>query len=523
MPGGLQERRTREAPPESPRRAKRPRSDPAADGAAATAEVRELSCPICLELAAFVAKPPCGHVLCWTCSHQLFGSPAANKPVRCPQCRSELEERQLQSSPEIDALVDRLAAEVLDDGARADWAQRKKDGAGLYARARAQQNGKQVAARSSVHAKQRAEQRQLISLGYTFSCAPSSRAVCRAESCKQRIERGRLRLDHSTGFLHAGCHDFQRELDAACTAERVGVNACSELTVTMAATVQPPHGLRLKERAQWTRDIESLKEQLRATGGNRPWWLTVEMGGNLFANEREEVEEGDSLLRAMDDVMNHSIELFESGDIAAAVAECEGAVDRLRSAFGGTNEHTLHAQLLLANLVAKNGRLADSVAMYGEVIDQFKQQFGDNNLDTLGAQVDLAHVLTRMDRLHEARTILAAVLREYESQLGAYHEDTMDARHALANLLHEQGQLYVAKTMYETLLEQRRRHDGEQAQVTMGVKMCLANVLMQQGRLESSLELHEEVVGVLTDLLGPQHPDTHSARNNLATVRDYSD
>jgi hypothetical protein len=99
----------------------------------------------------------------------------------------------------------------------------------------------------------------------------------------------------------------------------------------------------------------------------------------------------------------------------------------------------------------------------------------------------------------------------------------MDARHALANLLHEQGQLYVAKTMYETLLEQRRRHDGEQAQVTMGVKMCLANVLMQQGRLESSLELHEEVVGVLTDLLGPQHPDTHSARNNLATVRDYSD
>lgn len=478
-----------------------------------------MSCPICLELAAFVAKPPCDHVLCWTCSHQLFQSPAGNKPVRCPQCRSELDERQLRSSPEIDALVDRLAAEVLDDRARADWAQRKKDGAGLYARALAQQNGEQVASRSPV---QQAGQRQLISLGYTFSCAPSSRAVCRAAGCKQRIERGRLRLEHSAGFLHAGCHDFQRDLDAACAAERVGANASSELTVTMAATVQPAHRIRLKERAQWTRDMESLKEQLRATGGNRPWWLTVEMGGNLFASEREEVEEGDSLLRAMDDVMNHSIELFESGDIAAAVAECEGAVDRLRSAFGGTNQHTLHAQLLLANLVAKHGRLADSVTMYGEVINQFKQQYGDNNLDTLGAQVDLAHVLTRMDRLHEARTILTAVLREYENQLGDYHEDTMDARHALANLLHEQGQLYVAKDMYETLLEQRSRHDGEQAQVTMGVKMCLANVLMQQGRLEASLELHEEVVGVLTGLLGPQHPDTHSARNNLATVSDES-
>lgn len=432
--------------------------------------------------------------------------------MRCPQCRGELDEQELCSCPETDARVELLANE-LEEGARADWEQKKKDGAQLYTRARQQSPG----SHANKQRRTTGEQRQLLTVSYTLSSAPSSRAICRG--CKQHIKRGRLRLEHSAGYLHAGCHDYQRDLDAAC-AVRVGARASSELTVTMIANVQhPAHGVRLKERAEWKRDIESLKESLRATGGNCPWWLRVEMRGNIFADEREEIEDGsDPQLRAIDDSLNHSAELFESGDVAAAVAECGGAVERLRSALGATNQHTLRAQLLLANLVAKHGRLAESVAMYGEVIDQFKQQLGENDLETLGAQVDCANVLMQMDRLHEARIIMSDVVREYDSQLGQFHEDTMEARHWLANLLHEQGQLQAALTIYETLLEQRRHIDGEHAQETLGVRMCLANVLMQQGKLEEALALHEGVVGKLMEMVGPHHPDTYSAQNNLATV-----
>jgi hypothetical protein len=547
-------------PPDSPRLSKRARRGDAPAAAEEERELRkkELSCPICLELAAFVAKGPCDHVLCWTCSHQLFR--AAARPVRCPQCRGELDEAQLRSCPETDALVAELASEELDAEARADWEQKKREGAELHARLQTQaQQQQQPSSQGAVVAERGAGQRQMLALGYTFSCAPSGRAVCRNESCGERIKRGRLRLELEQRFVHVGCHDYQRDLDAACAAARVGASASSEVTVTMTATVQPPHsGVRLKERSEYNRDIETLKERLRATAGNRPWWLTVEMGGNLFADEREDIEEGDEFLRTIDETMNHSVQLFESGDVAAAVRECEGAVQRLRTAFGATNIHTLHAQLLLANLIGakhayllrcifmlkmivlprqargkrrestqhsdaffagkQGGRLEESAAVYSDVIDQLKEQLGETDLETLAAQVDLANVLTRMDRLHEAREKLTAVLFEYERQLGTSHEDTMDARHSLANLLHEQGQLNVARGMFETLLAQRRRIDGEQAQATTGVKMCLANVLMQQGRLQESRALHEEVVGILTDILGAGHPDVHSARNNLATV-----
>ena len=488
-------------------------------------EQAELKCPICLECpVAFAARAPCGHFLCWVCSYQLFRTPA--RSVRCPQCRAELEEDQLTSCPATDERAAQLAAETLaeDAEARAEWEQKKKDGAELHARGAAASGAaapagspdKAASAGPSGGAAAAAE-RQELALGYTYSCAPSGRAICRNPSCAEgRIARGRLRLERgSGGYSHVACHDYNAAL-AAAYASRKG---SSELTVRMTPTiVHPPQGVRLAERSAFTRDVESVKEQLSATSRDCPWWLRVEFAGSIFETE-EEVEPGDHLLRSADEAMVHSVRLFENGLGGEAVTECESAVQRLSTAFGETNMHTLHGRLLLANLVAKHGgRLGDSEAMYRDVIVQLKSQLGDNDLETLAAQVDHANVLTQMDRLAEACGLLQSVVAEYDDQLGPVHQDTMDARHCLANLLHELGELQIAKSMFQNLLEQRREIDGEQAHETMGVKMCLANVLMQQGELNASRVLHQEVVSVLASELSNHHPDLMSARNNLATV-----
>lgn len=543
----------RESPRQSPRE-----QPPTKKQRLLETEQAELKCPICLECpVAFAAKAPCGHFLCWVCSYQLFRAPA--RPVRCPQCRAELEEGQLTSCPATDERAAQLAGETLADDpeARAEWEQKKKDGAELHARGAAAAAAAAPAAGSpakpdgasgSKTAKSpggggaaAAAARQELALGYTFSCAPSGRAICRNPACAEgHIARGRLRLERgSGGFCHVACHDYKADLAAACASRK----GSSELTVRMSATVvHPTQGVRLVERSAFTRDskltgslsllvisgpiltdcmwsvVESIKEQLSATSRDCPWWLRVEFAGSIF-DEGEEIEPGDHLLRSVDEAMVHSVRLFESGLGGEAVTECESAVQRLSAAFGQTNMHTLHGRLLLANLVAKHGgRLGDSEAMYREVILQLKSQLGDDDLETLAAQVDHANVLTQMDRLTEARGLLQSVVAQYDEQLGPVHQDTMDARHCLANLLHELGELQVAKSMFQTLLEQRRGIDGEQAHETMGVKMCLANVLMQQGELNASRQLHQEVVSVLASELPDHHPDLMSARNNLATV-----
>ena len=264
----------------------------------------DLRCSICLDIVAFVAKPPCDHRLCFVCAHQLVTLADA----KCPQCRATIEESALAPCPATDARAAELAKATLDADGLADWQEKARDGAALHARA----TGAAGAALQS-RAGGAAGAKQELNVAFQFSCAPTGRAFCRAAGCQQPISKGKLRIEcPGGGYAHAQCYDYQRDLDLACQGRR----GSSEVVINMVANVSRPlFGLNLAEKGALAKDLLREKQRLRSTGGNRPWWLTVSMGGNLWDDEVEEVEEGDATLRATDDQMNHALELYHAADV----------------------------------------------------------------------------------------------------------------------------------------------------------------------------------------------------------------
>ncbi|MET7712234.1 tetratricopeptide repeat protein [Streptomyces sp. NPDC005407] len=71
----------------------------------------------------------------------------------------------------------------------------------------------------------------------------------------------------------------------------------------------------------------------------------------------------------------------------------------------------------------------------------------------------------------------------------------------------------------ERVLVDRERLLGPDHPDTVSARSNLANSYSDVGRIQEALELSERVLADRERLLGPDHPDTLTARSNLAHVR----
>lgn len=95
---------------------------------------------------------------------------------------------------------------------------------------------------------------------------------------------------------------------------------------------------------------------------------------------------------------------------------------------------------------------------------------------------------------------------------------TLRARATLAEVLQEKDE-DACLTMYEDVVALMSQHVGEQSRWTLNVKLNLAYAVgdvFQQ--FERARVLKQEVVDGLSAVLGANHPETLTARNNLAAT-----
>ncbi|MFF2674375.1 tetratricopeptide repeat protein [Streptomyces niveus] len=74
--------------------------------------------------------------------------------------------------------------------------------------------------------------------------------------------------------------------------------------------------------------------------------------------------------------------------------------------------------------------------------------------------------------------------------------------------------------MHERVLADRERTLGPDHPATLNARNNLAVSYSDAGRLQDALHLHERVLADRERALGPDHPATLGARNNLAHVRE---
>lgn len=90
--------------------------------------------------------------------------------------------------------------------------------------------------------------------------------------------------------------------------------------------------------------------------------------------------------------------------------------------------------------------------------------------------------------------------------------------HSLATTARNLGLFDIAREPQVRALELNRSIYGEMNVETLRSLMGQAIQLRYDGEMEASLAMHREVVARRTDLLGPDHPATLSAHNNLGVI-----
>jgi Tetratricopeptide repeat/TIR domain len=129
-------------------------------------------------------------------------------------------------------------------------------------------------------------------------------------------------------------------------------------------------------------------------------------------------------------------------------------------------------------------------------------------------------------RAEIARVAKDPRIRGGESELDAVHARQLVARAANvneANLLgwlarydYERGAYASARTLRSRELEFHRDAQGEEHPDTLTARHNLADTLRAQGDLAGARQHEEQVLEASRRLLGEEHPDTLTARNNLA-------
>ena len=190
----------------------------------------------------------------------------------------------------------------------------------------------------------------------------------------------------------------------------------------------------------------------------------------------------------------------------------------------------------------------------------FNERLGAEHPNTLASQNNLASTLRAQGDLKGARLLQETVLEAQQRVLGAEHPDTLGSKNNLASTLKAQGDLVGARALEEAVLEVRQRVLSAEHSYTLVTKTiwrphykhkaigrelgrckkpCCrcrsacwarsirrrlqpntiwASTLKAQGDLAAAKLLLEEVLRVSTLMLGAEHPNTLTSKNNLAAT-----
>ncbi len=130
-----------------------------------------------------------------------------------------------------------------------------------------------------------------------------------------------------------------------------------------------------------------------------------------------------------------------------------------------------------------------------------------------------AHTLFELGRYAEAEPIAAAAYRSFVELFGERDSRSIEAQMGLANVLRELGRHKEAEQIQRDVLHLRILTEGQHSVAAATAMNDLGTFLRRfTTRLDEAEELARRSLKILTDMLGPIHPNRCTALGNLAVL-----
>jgi len=208
------------------------------------------------------------------------------------------------------------------------------------------------------------------------------------------------------------------------------------------------------------------------------------------------------------------------GSLEDSEAMYRHVLDVREKTLGPQHANTLRAKANLADVLRRQDRLEEAEAMLKNLVDQAHVSFGRDDATTLKARCQLAHILALQGdetRHRQAEAHLREVVSRREQKLGPSHPETLTALGRLAFVLEcnnpreaEQLNEQIWQRLDSLAPSEKRRGRSRQG----GFALSLAEL----GEPEREETLVRQVVDKRSSTLGATHPDTLSARAELANI-----
>lgn len=215
----------------------------------------------------------------------------------------------------------------------------------------------------------------------------------------------------------------------------------------------------------------------------------------------------------------HAIALFESGKVSDAMSITEDVLQRANTVFG---ERHPFPGTIRSNL----GNIYRTVGRYEQAEDLLRRQLDEQDVAIVGSNPpeyfetlsDIASLEFEMGRFDDAlRDIGAAeagLLEYYPSSNGLIQE----ARNVRGNIMLSLGRYAEAEPIMLGVLDIREETLGARHPNTLTARRNLASLYRTAGRFEEAESLFRQVMLDAAETLGENHPATLSALNGLAVL-----
>jgi len=198
----------------------------------------------------------------------------------------------------------------------------------------------------------------------------------------------------------------------------------------------------------------------------------------------------------------------------AAYAQARPLIERAlmfrEGALGPDHPDTAESVNDLALLLKTQGDFAAARPLYERALAIYEKVRGPDHPNTATSLDNLAVLLQNQGDLAAARPLFERALAIREKARGPDHPDTATSLNNLAVLLHLQDDLAAARPLFERALAISPDRPDTATSLNN-----LALLLQDQGDLAAVRALYERALAICEKALGPNHPDTVTARENL--------
>ena len=183
--------------------------------------------------------------------------------------------------------------------------------------------------------------------------------------------------------------------------------------------------------------------------------------------------------------------------------------------LGADHRDTLIALNNLAKAYQEAGRLQEAIPLFEQTLADFERLRGADHPDTLIAQNNLADAYQSAGRLPEAARLLEQTLADFGRVVGPDHRNTLASRDNLAGLYQRMGPLQEAIELRQQALADFERCSAPIIP-TPSSHWKMSPRSTRGWRPAGGDRAPSAGPGRFRAVLGADHPDTLTVRNNLA-------